>query len=91
MQWYEEAHHVDVGGVTVLQELGGGLKLLAGTAVNLGGDLLELAGNVGCVTVQHGSIAVANLARVVHDDDLHINTISTARCLVDNVQDKHDL
>ena len=68
----EEAHHVDVGGVTVLQELGGGLELLAGTAVDLGGDLLELAGNVGCVTIQHGGVAVADLARVVHDDDLRI-------------------
>ena len=70
------AHHDDVGSVSILQELGGCLELLARTAVDLGGDLRELAGNVGCVAVEHGSIAVANLAGVVHDNDLtyHSNT-----------------
>lgn len=62
--------HLDVGSVTVLDELGGLLQLLAGTTVNLGGDLRELAGNVGSVAIQHRGIAVADLARVVHDDDL---------------------
>ena len=56
--------------ITVLDELGGSLQLLARPPVNLGLDLRELASNVGCVAVQHWSIAVANLARVVHDDDL---------------------
>ena len=56
--------------VTVLDELGGSLQLLARPPVNLGLDLRELASNVGCVAVQHRGITIANLARVVHDDDL---------------------
>ena len=56
--------------VTILDELGSSLQLLARPPVDLGLDLGELASNVGCVTVQHRGIAVAYLARVVHDDDL---------------------
>ena len=66
-------HHLHVGGISVLDELGGSLQLLAGTPVDLGGDLSELAGDVGCVAVQHRCIPVADLAWVVHDDDLHTN------------------
>lgn len=82
------AHHDDVGGVTVLQELGGSLQLLAGTAVDLGGDLLELTGDVGSVTVQHRRVAVADLARVVHDDDLRTisSKLSTSHCMPQSKQ-----
>jgi hypothetical protein len=63
--------HLDVGGVSILDELGGGLQLLSGTAIDLGGDLGELAGDVGCVAIQDRGVSVSDLARVVHDDDLH--------------------
>lgn len=83
------AHHDDIGSVSVLQELGGCLELLARTAVDLGGDLRELAGNVGCVAVQHGSIAVADLAGVIHDNDLthqsNTSAIKTTILSVGNV------
>ena len=63
-------HHDDVGGISVLQELGVGLQLLARPAIDLGGDVRELAGDVGSVTIQHWGIAVSDLPGVVHDDDL---------------------
>jgi hypothetical protein len=56
--------------VTRLDELGCSLKLLAGAAVDLGDDLSELAGNVASVAVEHGGVPVANLTRVVQNDDL---------------------
>lgn len=56
--------------LTRLDGLGGILKLLAGTTVNLLLDLVELAGNVGGVAIQHWCITVGNLARVVQDNDL---------------------
>ena len=49
---------------------GGGGIYLAGAAVDLDQDLRELAGNVGGVAVQHGRVAVADLAGVVHHDNL---------------------
>lgn len=63
-------NHLHEAGVTVLDELRLLLELLAGTTVDLGQDLRELDGNVGGVAVQHGRIPVADLAGVVHDDDL---------------------
>ena len=54
-------HHLDVGGVAVLDELGRGLELLAGAAVDLGLDLGELARDVGRVAVEHGGVAVGDL------------------------------
>lgn len=63
-------NHLDDGSVTSLDELGGSLDGLTGTAVDLLLDLGELAGNVGSVAVENGGVAVANLARVVDDNDL---------------------
>jgi hypothetical protein len=62
--------HLDEAGVTVLEELGGALQLLARPPVNLGEQLRELHGDVGRVAVQHRGVAVADLPRVVHDDHL---------------------
>ena len=62
--------HLDDGGVTRLDELGGRLGSLTGTAVDLLEELGELAGNVGSVAVEDGGVAGTDLAGVVHDDDL---------------------
>lgn len=62
--------HVDEGGITRLDELGVVLNGLAGSAVDLLGDLGELASNVGGVAVEDGGVAVADLTGVVHDDNL---------------------
>ena len=63
-------HHDNDGGVSGLEGLGVVLKLLAGTTVDLLLELTELAGNVSCVAIQNGGIALGDLARVVQDDDL---------------------
>mmetsp|Transcript_27789 Transcript_27789/g.88213 ORF Transcript_27789/g.88213 Transcript_27789/m.88213 type:complete len:440 (+) Transcript_27789:3276-4595(+) len=62
-----EVHDAGVAG---LDELRGGLEDLAGTAVLLLLDVGELAGNVRRVAVKHRGVAVGDLARVVHHDDL---------------------
>ena len=61
----------DDGGVPGLDELGVVLQLLARPPVHLLHDLLELAGDVGRVAVQHRRVPVLDLARVVQDDDLN--------------------
>lgn len=40
------------------------------SSVDLGLDLSELAGNVGSVAVEDGSVSVFDLTGVVHDNDL---------------------
>lgn len=57
-------------GFTILDELGCCFQLLARTTVDLGGDLAELDSNVSSVAIQHRCITVADLTRVVHDDNL---------------------
>jgi len=64
--------HLDHGGVARLDKLGRDLDRLAGTAVNLLGQLRELARNVGGVAVEDGGVAGADLARVVEDNDLGV-------------------
>ena len=63
-------HQLGNTGVSRLDEPGVFLELLPGTAVVLLLQFGELAGNVSGVTVQHGSVALGDLARVVQDDDL---------------------
>jgi len=65
------------GGISRLDKFGGILKLLARTTVDLFDELLELAGNVSCVAIQHRGIACIDLARVVQDDDLSIEATSS--------------
>ena len=60
----------DHGGVAHLDELGLLLDFLAGTAVDLGLELGELARDVGGVAVEDGRVAGGDLAGVVQDDDL---------------------
>ena len=70
-------NHLDNGGVTRLDELGGGLNGLAGTAVNLLNKLGELAGDVGSVAVEDGCVTSTDLTGVVQDDDLGVEGLST--------------
>lgn len=70
-------NHLDDGGVTRLDELGGGLNGLAGTAVNLLNKLGELAGDVGSVAVEDGCVTGTDLTRVVQDDNLGVEGVAT--------------
>jgi len=45
------------------------LRLTTST-VNLLSDFLEFAGNVSGVTIQDGTVAIGDLSRMIHDDDL---------------------
>jgi len=60
----------DEGRVSVLDELGLLLSSLTGSAVDLGLDFVELAGNVSSVAIEDGGVSVFDLSGVVHDDDL---------------------
>ena len=62
----------DHGSITRLDKLGVFLSGFAGTAIALLLDFSELAGNVGGVAIQHGSVAVGDLARVVQHNDLGV-------------------
>ena len=65
-------NQLDDGRVTRLDELGVGLNGLTSSAVDLLLDLGELAGNVGSVAVQDGSVTSTDLTGVVQDNDLSI-------------------
>jgi hypothetical protein len=70
-------NHLDDGSVTGLDELGAVLNRLSGTAVNLLEELGELASNVGGVAVEDWGVTSTNLTRVVQDDDLGVEGLST--------------
>ena len=70
----------DNGSITRLDKLRVVLKLLAGTTVDLLNELLELAGNVSGVAIQHRGVALVDLTRVVQDDDLWTHS-SLETCL----------
>jgi hypothetical protein len=70
-------NHLDDGSVTRLDELGGVLNRLAGTAVDLLKQLRELAGNVGSVAVEDWCVSGTDLTRVVEDDNLGVEGLGT--------------
>lgn len=70
-------NHLDNGGVTGLDELGGVFDGFTGTTIDLLQKLRELAGNMGSVAVEHWCVAGTNLARVVEDNDLGIEGVGT--------------
>lgn len=70
-------HKLDDGSVARLDRLGILLGGLAGTTVAFLLDLGELAGNVGRVAIQHGRVAVGDLAGVVQHNNLH----TTRNCI----------
>jgi len=68
--------HLDDGGVSVLDGLGEGFQLFAGTTIALLEDLLELAGDVGGVAIHDRCVSVLDLARVVEDNDLSVEVLA---------------
>ena len=70
--------HVDDAGITRLDFLGVVLELLAGSAIDLLQQFDELARDMSGVAVHHGSVTLADLTRVVQDDDLQDTDISNA-------------
>jgi hypothetical protein len=62
----------DNGGITRLDELGGGFNRFTRSAIDLLNELRELAGDVGGVAIENGSVSSTNLTRVVEDDDLGV-------------------
>lgn len=63
-------NHGDDGSITRLESFGVVLKFLTGTTIYLLLQLAEFAGNVSSVTIQHRSVTLWDLARVIQDDDL---------------------
>jgi hypothetical protein len=51
--------------------------LLAGTTVNLLQKLSEFAGNVGGVAIQDWSVSSTDLTRVIEDNDLSVEGVSS--------------
>ena len=70
-------NHLDDGSITRLDELGGGLNGLAGTAVDLLNKLGELAGDVGSVAIEDGCVTGTDLTRVVQNDNLGVEGVAT--------------
>lgn len=70
-------NHLDNGGITRLDELGGVFDSLTGTSVNLLANLGKLAGNVGGVAIEDGSVTSTDLTGVVENDDLGIKRSGT--------------
>jgi len=62
--------HEDDGGITGLDLLGEVFHLLTGSSIDLLLEFGELAGDVGSVAIEDWGVAVSDLTRVVHDDDL---------------------
>jgi len=65
-------------GITGLDELGSCLGSFTSTTIDLLQDLSELAGDVSGVAIQDWRVAVADLSRVVEDDDLGGEILDTA-------------
>jgi len=63
-------HELDDCSIARLDSLGGSFNDLAGTTIDLLDELSELAGNVGSVAIQNGSITSTNLTGVIDDDNL---------------------
>lgn len=70
-------NHLNDGGITRLDELGGVFDGFTGTTIDLLQKLSELAGNVGGVAVEHWCVTGTNLARVVQNNDLCVEGFGT--------------
>lgn len=75
-------NHLDDSGITGLDELRAVLNGLTSTAIDLLEKLGELAGNVGGVAIEDGSVTSTDLAGVVEDDDLGLEGSGTLRGVV---------
>merc|ERR1712167_3662 len=69
-------------GIVLLHKLWVVLSLLGGTAVQFLVDVLELACNVRGVAIKHWGVAVGDLARVLHHNDLGIEGCALHRWVV---------
>ena len=65
-------NELDDGGITGLDEFGGVFNRFTCSAINLLNELSELAGNVGSVAIEDGSVTSTDLTRVVEDNDLSV-------------------
>lgn len=70
-------HHLDDGGITRLDELRRVFDGLSGTTIDLLEELGELASNVGGVAVEDWSVTGTDLTRVVEDNDLGVEGVTT--------------
>jgi len=70
-------NHLDDRSITRLDELGVGLNALTSSAIDLLEELSELAGNVGGVAIEDGSVTGTDLTGVVEDDDLSVEGLGT--------------
>ncbi len=70
-------NHLDDGSITRLDELGRVLNGFTGTTINLLQDLRELAGDMGSVAIENWGVTGTDLTRVVEDDDLGIEGLSS--------------
>jgi hypothetical protein len=75
-------NHGNHGGVSRLDELGVVFERLSSTSVDLGGDFLELAGNVSSVAIENWCISSSDLSRVVQNDNLGRERLSSSRGIV---------
>jgi len=70
-------NHLNNSSIARLDELGGGFNRLASSAIDLLEEFGELASNVGGVAIQDWGITSTDLTRVVENDDLSIEGLST--------------
>jgi len=75
-------NHLDDGSITRLDELGGVLNGFTGTTIDLLQELTELASNVGSVAIKDWSVTSTDLTRVVKDDNLGVEGLSSLRWVV---------
>lgn len=76
----------DDGGISGLDGFGVGLGSLTSTTINLLLDLVKLASNVSGVAIQNGRVTVANLSRVVQDNDLSGEVLGSGSGLIFGVR-----
>merc|ERR1712243_238950 len=72
----------DDGGISRLDELGVVLHGLTGTTVNLLLDLSKLTSNVSCVTIKDRRVSIADLTRVIEDNNLGGEVLNSRGWLV---------
>lgn len=68
-------NHLDDSSIAGLDKLGVVFDGFTSTTINLLQQFREFAGDVGSVAIEHWSVASANLAWVVQDDDLSIERV----------------
>jgi len=68
--------HLNDSGISILDGLREGLKLLARTTIALLKDLLKLAGDVGGVAIHDRRISVLDFSRVVENNDLSVEVLA---------------